>query len=413
MSRFIATLFATALLTLVPAGVVVAQNSPPGGAPQVITVPPNTPLSVYLNDPDNTILVLPGGRRMTVGELKALIAKLKGRQQLARKAKPSLPPVTVTLSSGKAPALLYQTALSDANAGSQPVSSAPVRDALRPAPTPTASGFVPPHFGEPGVLANTTPDCLNTPPHIKTVNRKTSGVAFTPGGRYRITGCFFGRSAGIVTLQGGSGGGSFTLNVASWTDTEILATLPDSITGVTDQAGAIIVVTPSGGSAVEQGGHSFVAARDTVLLQSLSQADFSSVSGPYRPAGFSLSSAGVNNGKVYYDSGSFSGYCDMATPRTDIFDASRIPLTPGFAIASIAVDNVTDQEAVNNDDYEDGVSAPLAIKDLGGNRIEVDYQLHSTYEKVQLFLGGDSDCDGGYEVAVTVIGPRGIAPLTQ
>jgi hypothetical protein len=28
---------------------------------------------------------------------------------------------------------------------------------------------------------------------------------------------------------------------------------------------------------------------------------------------------------------------------------------------------------------------------------------------VQLFLGGD----GGYEVAVTVIGPRGIAPLTQ
>jgi len=414
ISRVVASLLVAALMTLLPAGAVVAQSGPPGGAPRVITVPPNTPLSAYVNDPDNTILVLPGGRRMTVAEVKTLIAELKERRRLGRKAKPSLPPVTVTSSSGKAAALRYQTVLSDANAASQPVSSTPVRETMmRPVPAPTTGTFVPPHFGETGVLANTPPECLNTPPHIKTVNRKTSGVAFTPGGSYRIVGCFFGRSPGIVTLQGGSGGGSFTLNVATWTDTEILATLPATITGVPDQASALIVVTPSAGSAVQQGGHSFVAARETMLLQTLSQGDFRSVSGPYGPAAFSLSSAGVNNGSVDYSSGDVGGHCDMATPRVDLFDGSRIPLAPGFGIFSIAVTNMTDQSQVNDNDYEDHITAPLSIKDLGGNQVEIDYQLHSEYEKVQLFLGGDSECDGSYEVAVTVIGPRGVAPLTQ
>jgi len=117
-------------------------------------------------------------------------------------------------------------------------------------------------------------------PMIRSVNGKTKGVVFTPmatNNAYRIEGCFFGDTPGIVELEALSGShrpnaippipmrlGSTSLG--AWSDHEITAQLDTELRGIPDYP-VTLVIYPARHRRIELRGCRFVAARgDPQLL---------------------------------------------------------------------------------------------------------------------------------------------------
>lgn len=258
------------------------------------------------------------------------------------------------------------------------------------------------------------PCIISKTPLLQTVAGKSKGVVFTPGGTYHVVGCGFGASAGTAVLQGGSGGGNFNFQVVKWSDSAVDVTLPTSITGVGDQASATFVLTPNGGNPLQQPNDSFVAQRAQVLIKRISPSWWSSRQGPYGSPSYAVSSLSVENGLVQYEAQVGGGFCTYTPQMQDVFDTTRIPLATGFGIDSVDVTNDTTNIVQDTSDTQYAVSPyPFSVTNVGGGKIQIDYKIQSTYSKAYLAVPGQSACAGAYEIAVYVIGPKGLAPLTQ
>jgi hypothetical protein len=393
-------LLAVRLLTI---GLVLPEPATAQSA--VVHVAPKQSGDELLRYPDATILVLPGGARATVRQLR----KLAEERRLEREGMLTIDApaaVTVHVTAGDESRSRYTAALSAATTF---VSQTAIDNANSvPAAAP----------------------CLNGHGNVGLVNGKSSAVGFTPGAPYRITGCGFG-SGGIVAIVGDSRFGSFTLTPAKWTDTEIDATLPATLTGVPDQANVTLTVTPHAGPLLQQPGHSFIAVRTTTLIKKLNPSYWTSRNGPYEPAVYGLSGAGVANGSVQFAKLYFKGQCDVRATFADVFSTASMPLAPGFGVESISVINTTSQLIVDNDDAREVVGSPFTVTAAGDGAVTIHYQINSTYRKppsamtqrLQRFVQsplpffatlppGESLCSGSYDIAVTVTGPTGMPPLT-
>ena len=409
--------FALSLLTV---GVAQPEQAPMPGAvnqtagvagtvatrPAVVRVTPEQSGDKLLRYPDNTILVLPSGARARVRQLRKLAEERRiERESMLTINTPAS--VTIHLTAGDESRSRYSAALSAATtfASQASIDSANAVPAAAP--------------------------CVNGRGNIGLVNGKSSGVVFTPGAPYRIAGCGFG-SSGIIAIAGDASIGSFRLIPTKWTDTEIDATLPATITGVPDQANVTLTVTPNGGTVEQQPGHSFIAVRTTTLIKRLNASYWSSRKGPYEPAVYGLSGAGVANGSVQFAKLFFKGHCDLHATFVDVFSTVSMPLAPGFGVESISVINTTSQLTVDNDDAREIVSSPFAVTAADEGGVNIQYQINSTYrkppsamtQKLQKFVqgplvffaalpAGESVCSGSYDIAVTVAGPAGMPPLTR
>ena len=259
-----------------------------------------------------------------------------------------------------------------------------------------------------------SPCVISKTPLLQTVAGKSKGVVFAPGGTYHVVGCGFGASPGTAVLQGGSGGGNFNFEVVKWSDSAVDVTLPTSITGVGDQASATFILTPNGGSPLQQPNDSFVAQRAQVLIKRISPSWWSSRQGPYGSPNYAVSSLGVENGLVQYWSVLDGAFCTYKPQMQDIFDTTRIPLAPGFGIDSVNITNDTTNIVKDTSDTQYAVSPyPFSVTNIGGGKIRIDYKIQSAYSKAVGMISGSSDCAGAYEIAAYVIGPKGMAPLTQ
>jgi hypothetical protein len=308
------------------------------------------------------------------------------------------PPISITLPGGSASQHVYNNAL----AATHVTVMAP--------PPPTSHSVI----GAANANMQISPCIMSKTPILQTVAGKSKGVVFAPGGTYHVVGCGFGASPGAAVLQGGSGGGNFNFQVVKWSDSAVDVTLPTSITGVGDQASATFILTPNGGSPLQQPNDSFVAQRAQVLIMHISPGWWSSRQGPYGSPSLAVSSLGVENGLVQYATGLNGAFCTYTPQMKDVFDTTRIPLAPGFGIDSVNVTNDTTNIVQDTSDTQYAVSPyPFSVTNVGGGKIQIDYKIQSIYTKAYLAVSGTSDCAGAYEIAVHVIGPKGMTPLTQ
>ncbi len=118
-----------------------------------------------------------------------------------------------------------------------------------PTPSPAANGGLP----NPGITA-ITPSPSSAPPgvgntvlNVPLLQTTTSSVS--PGGTVTVSGSNLGTAKGMLQLEGnfpGAGnapGGVATLQVSSWTDTRVVATLPAGLRGVPDQTAQVLLIT--------------------------------------------------------------------------------------------------------------------------------------------------------------------------
>jgi len=128
--------------------------------------------------------------------------------------------------------------------------------------------------GESSLLRHVT--CYK--PMIRSVNGKAKGVVFTPmaaNNTYRIDGCFFGDTPGIVQLEAHTSASEtesvhpITIHLDStflaWSDHEITAQLDAELRGVPDYA-VTLVIYPAKRRRIELRGCHFVAARGNPQL---------------------------------------------------------------------------------------------------------------------------------------------------
>lgn len=92
---------------------------------------------------------------------------------------------------------------------------------------------------------------------------------------YAIRGCGFGQIQGAVFLAGSFPTKNFPgMNITSWSDTEIVASLYAFVTGVPDLGGVTLVVYPQNATAIQATGFNFYALREEqpMVLYPASQA---------------------------------------------------------------------------------------------------------------------------------------------
>ena len=116
-------------------------------------------------------------------------------------------------------------------------------------------------------------------PMIRSVNGKTTGVVFTPMAAhnvYKIEGCFFGDTPGIVELEGHTGmpragsGHPITIRLDSapgaWSDNELTVRIDTGLSGISDYS-ATLVIHSAKHRRIELRGCRFAAVRgDPQLL---------------------------------------------------------------------------------------------------------------------------------------------------
>lgn len=88
---------------------------------------------------------------------------------------------------------------------------------------------------------------------------------FTPGGTISIRGCDLGTKRGEMRMLGRFAGGAVQLAIVEWTPQLVVASVPEGLRGVEDQAVRIQLVTHDGKALKEQATQ-FLARRETVEL---------------------------------------------------------------------------------------------------------------------------------------------------
>ncbi len=345
------------------------------------------------------------------------------------------------------------------NAAAPPASGGPATPAVRgpttafaPALAPQASSTLP--GSQPparGAAANSFARLACEPhlamggePYFASVDGRAQGVVFTPGKSFTLHGCGFGQRKGSVVLNGSSGGlSNVALLVQSWSDTAITVQVDPKLGGVMDQASVEVVVSRSDGRRLQQSGHAFEAARESIKLTSLPTGVLSRESpNGVRPAP-KVVSPGPSGATLLVDTPPYRSPTQFCTlePGRDLLRLTpdRLPLRNGFAIDRVEVRDLTNRDWKRGDHGEDSTyewhrQNPLSVQvQLPNAQIVPSWMgLYRKRDVLQEIMGalsfgaftaismavgqgqlspGSSLCWSAYELDVYVKGPRGLPAL--
>jgi hypothetical protein len=278
-------------------------------------------------------------------------------------------------------------------------------------------------------------------PYIGSVDGRSSQTVFTPGKTYTIKGCGFGDRKGSAALNGSGGGMSnLMLLVSSWSNDTITVQVDPKLGGVLDQSSVELVVSRNDGRRMQQGGHAFAAARETIKLVSLPPGVLTR-EGPnlVRPVPKTRSPA-PSGASLLVDTPPYSpkGQFCPPDPNRDVLTLTkdRLPLRNGFVIDRINVRDLTNSNWKRGDHGEDGGYEWHRQNALSSQHFEFYAQivpswmgLYRKRDALREALGvmtlgasnavamaiqenqlpGSSLCWSAYELDVYVKGPRGLA----
>ena len=369
-----------------------------GGAAAVPKLGVNVTEQQLMSLPDGTIVETELGQRLTAAEARRLL--LARKQTLAQRkrtiarnahalAQSSPRPLPGPKPAGPPPGL------------NQNASQALAGRAVQPPPPPAGASAGDAQFSGCGMSATTQR-------YLSAINVTSGAVSFTPGGAYKLSGCGFGGKPGSVQLTGGSGGGwqSVSLVVQSWSNDTIIAKVDTNLSGVSDQANVILVVTDANNGVLQKSGNSFTAAQVVTPLTALPGL---LVSGN-KSAQVNIASPGTAGAtfSVSYGYPSATQFCPADRPSDTIL-LSKANLKPGFVIDHVDVFNrVVAPQDVGDDEFRllNGFSFGW-----NGSDFTITPQILQDYTKQNLFIGGNSYCSTVYDATVFVRGPKGMAAL--
>lgn len=248
-------------------------------------------------------------------------------------------------------------------------------------------------------------------PGVASVNGAKSGT-FEPGAGYEILGSGFGVSTGSVLLR--HGGRIINLGISHWSDSQILATMPDdgSTTGLPDADRIELDVGPAGKPVFKSNAYGFRAARADQTL-TITDAMFSYDPGNTTMFGVSLPTNMAPTTKRFRDD-----YYWVERQTQDGLDKkcinlgfdriswANVPLHPGFEVTGYLWYH-TVQKAT-----QEGRTSGTPRGDYKltweGNAVRVDYGVIRYY--TEPFLGFDrrGECTSKYRVKLIVTGPKGL-----
>lgn len=266
-----------------------------------------------------------------------------------------------------------------------------------------ASGAVTP----PSALGlRTTSDVLvRLQPGIHAVNGRVGRLRFTPGGQYVIAGRGFGSERGTVFLRGDALGQTLHLEVDAWQDNRIYASMPAGISGAADMGQVLLVVAPSGGTALESRDFGFLAARESVALHALPPG------AEMRAGGMSPNSRFVA-GMLEIERFAHGERMECFQPGRDVLSFARARLAPGFELdrfeywhgPTVTRDRTSDGSAGNR----------IAFGEYGayweGDDLVLPWAVQREHRSPYGLLSGQDSCASSYRVRLFAIGPRGLAP---
>jgi hypothetical protein len=267
-----------------------------------------------------------------------------------------------------------------------------------------------------------------------TVNGGPTPAIFTPDPKYNfytITGCSFGspgtNSKAYIYYQG-----TFRedFQIQQWTDNFIQLSLDQNISGIDDQNNVTLVIQRDDGKQWTKNNYRFYAARQTVLLSSIPQSDFSlnkfrpdnAVVSSWTPTYTSASSASVVpnlpglSAEVHWDITRDPKGAPLG--GQDNYDFSHLHST--FALDSTSMEwrdvSCTDpnynQFATSKNNW--------SVDWYGNSGVQVSWQgqvCNNTWRSCGTGWPVKSDCfelapESNYGVDVWVTGPRGLDPWT-
>lgn len=208
-------------------------------AVQPLIVNRNTSLADLLAKPDNTVLVMPDGKRTSVAALRNALRtrdETLAALQKTSAAQPTGPRNRQAAGGVRAPGLEMQASLSSSRWGK-------------------------------AVDANTQTRAitvLEEGVHYIVTTQGNRNVS--PGDTLTIVGRGFGDTLGEAALVGQFPGGATRLQVLNWRDTEVKTKVPADIRGVLDHDVELQVVTAARRTMPSSKGGHFIAAREEVTL---------------------------------------------------------------------------------------------------------------------------------------------------
>lgn len=218
--------------------------------PPAVNVDQATALPAGLFKMDDRAIIIVGGREMAAGEVKRQIRADLDRNAVVQEnftvTRQNQGPVT--------PQVMERTGRGN-----------PVRTTdqakVATGPTPGSPGWTPktPNSND-ARLAGELACRDNEPPKITRIT-----AALSPGGSVSVNGSCFGSRTGTVEVIGQFPGGKLQPAFTSWTEKRIELQVPATISGATDHAVAITVVTSEGTRSTAVQGH-FMAARERMLV---------------------------------------------------------------------------------------------------------------------------------------------------
>lgn len=294
--------------------------------------------------------------------------------------------------------------------------------ALAPQASSTLPGSQPPsRTGTAGAAANVPISCAkaqavaDVDPYIGSVDGRSSQTVFTPGKAYTIKGCGFGDRKRSVALNGSGGGMSnLVLIVSNWSNDTITVQVDPKLGGVLDQSGVEVVVLRNDGRRLQQGGHTFAAARDVIKLASLPQ-NLVVGQGPWSPRKMQFTSPAATGATFAVRYYTLPGR--PVCPNAKDFDVLPLAsvLKSGFAVDRVVARDLTLKNWKQGEHGDDGRSewhrqTPFSYQ-VNGNDIHVVPGWFGHYIRAELAISGMQSCWAEYEMDVFVKGPRGFSPL--
>lgn len=280
-------------------------------------------------------------------------------------------------------------------------------------------------------------------PRFDSVDGQPRGVTFTPGKTYTLKGCGFGDRKGSVALNGSSGGlANLVLLVQKWSEDTIAVLVDPKVAGVADQQSIEVVVLRGDGRRLQQSGHAFEAARESIKLASLPPGVLTR-EGPnlVRPAPKTTSPA-PSGATLLVETAPYSpkGQFCPSEPNRDVINLTKpkLGLRNDFVVERIDVRDLTNKDWAKGDHGENGSyewhRQNALSSELSGQYAVVVPSWMGLYRKrdaLREMLGvmtlgasnavamainenqppGSSLCWSSYEMDVRVRGPRGLSPF--
>lgn len=265
-------------------------------------------------------------------------------------------------------------------------------------------------------LTVTPEQMLNPPPGIWFVNNRDKNFVLTPGGYITISGKGFGDTLGQVNGFGAADGRRLTYQVLDWHDDQIYAALPIGVRGMADQGAKLQVVTSGQKTFLISTGRFYATREEITVTNDVTRVLVRAFAPQWTTT---MSSAGRMDRMTFGPDidcpGTGQDTLYFRAPPT--WQVSGITYWVGRTDSGNGDGQGNGGSRVFTPGYSTGNWSETTSRDSNGpfqmDVLPFNWGVWRRHSSCEITLAGcqADECDSNYQVAVSLIGPAGVAPF--